>query len=890
MPITGLGSWVTTFTMSLALYCLVTWIRNRGSAQIRAFLTGRIAATKENPDIEPGRMSRTFAEQNFTTPKISTTHSHARSAGVRTSAVTFIRQLILTMGLQEYCVSMSNRDQAEGLKGVRHYFWSKDTDKEARNDTKTSEIMSMVDVDFHVDELHGMITGSATPIVLSTINPVQVATSIGEATYYFDECNRFCMEVVGGGSYRHQLWDYTPDIVHTTTTNFFGITNAFTTFKVEKRQLDDYRQIVCLIPIGTWRGYMALVAKYLLHSSPLTRFEPVINGWAHIIHSTTKGIFHSIGKASTHQEATFTAAEFENLVTVGALGKNEATVTATAPWLSSDRTRGLIAAEYLRARVDRGGAYATRVEDSVQQISSSVLTFGDEEEKKGVTGFMQPLIDGACYAHTKTQDNGRWGVEARITSLAKSSSAMAPFPTRCVREFVEHLTASGPLTPVSVEEVRIAQSRPTQQVLVDEGSMSGNGIYNIVRSFMKMEANSGIKDPRIISTLPALTKLEYSRYMRAVGAHLKGFKWYAFKTPELVADRMAEMLMDSDYAIEGDFSRMDGNVDRNVRTILEQALLRRWFPGDDHVLDLHSKQYNQTGIISGHAYEGGYARCSGSAETSSFNTILTAAIAYVRNRMHDLTPNEAFANLGLLGGDDSALPGLKGVSPQDDARIFSKAARALGQKLTCDIKLVGEPVVMLSRVFGGAWYGSNNSMASPLRALSKIHATANMPAGVSPAQKCHEKGLSLLATDAYTPILGALGRKMVSTGEPVPQRFKDVAQSHWMQFDTSWPNFRESWMDEVIAQQMPDFDHQLFNDWCDNGEPLEAPVCMALEASPGKRDAIVDGVLVPSADDGVSNRSDGTVSVYSGSETSSGRKPRKKTFKARVTVKRTNRN
>lgn len=759
---------------------------------------------------------------------------------------------------------MGHRDQDRGVAGQRLWFWAKDTDKKVTTDSQDDRILSAIDVDYHIDQMHDLTTGSDTPIVFSTVNPTKVAESSGEATYHFTSDNTFIMRLPGS-SYQHKLWDYSPDVVKTTK-SFLGITYAMTVFKVEKRQVNDLLQVVVLLPLGTWTGLAATLADFVLESPSLTRFTPVHQGWAHIVTTTKTGIMHSLGMADTSLEASFTGTEFELCMSMARRAKGGVRTSTFAPLLAHDRERAIVMADYALACLPVKPAYATKVADGVRQISSSVNTYQDDDEKEGVKAFMQPLVAGGCYAHTNTRDNGAWAVEARITNLKKEAKPLSTFATDVVIEFVSLLTEQGPLVPQDFEEVFDAQKRPTQKVIAVEGGQSGSHIDNTVKSFVKKEAIQGIKDPRVISTLPPLTKMEYSRYMRSVGDHLKQYDWYAFKTPAQVAERIGEMLSGKLYALEGDFSRMDGNVDENVRRILEQSLLRRWFPDDPHVLKLHSKQFNQAGVIAGHAYEGGFARCSGSPETSAFNTVLTACVVFLKNRMLGLSPAQAFADIGIVGGDDSLIPGIRGVSPSKDADTFRRAASALGQTLTSDIKLVGTPVTMLSRIFGEAWCGNGNSMCSPLRTLAKIHSSANMPAGVTDEMKCHEKGLSLILTDRWTPVIGLLATKMASTGCPIPEKFKDFAQSHWMGFDTSWPNEHAEWMEDVFTEQLPDFDHELFERWFHGGEPLKAPTMYELfDTTPGKVDVLVDGVLVPSTvcDRSVSEHCDSSVGLPS---------------------------
>uniref|UniRef100_A0AB38ZN71 RNA replicase n=1 Tax=Saccharina latissima RNA virus 2 TaxID=3153342 RepID=A0AB38ZN71_9VIRU len=830
----------------LTLMFLVTgivWAVDR--VRIMKELTFRISRTLERTKIEPAMAANSvasvFNRMDVPTLNVSSRHTHAYCAAVRTSAVTFLRQFCLTLGVPEYCVSRSRRDENLGVNGSKLWYMGIDVDKKVTNDVPKG-IATLVDTDFHDDDLPEMLLGALHPIVLYTINPRVVAKSSGEVTYYFNTNNEIVMRYSGGALWQHKLWDYTSDII-CVRKRVLGITLKYSLFRVEKKQMDDLRTIVCLAPLGTWVGLSAILASMRLKAKPLERLEPVHNGWAHLIDIGTTGITHSIGRAGSYQEASFSAVELAACKGATGMSNHDAMVSTTCPWLDGDRLRGLVAAEYFRDG-DVKPTYVTSVEDSVRHISAAVETAGDEEERQGVTGFMSPLVTGGCYSHNTSTSNNKWGVKARITDLSNDDSTLRPFPTSCLKEFLDFFCKSGPLTPVAYDEVYANQVRPTQRAILREGAMKGAVEDTTVRSFLKKESVQGIKDPRVISTIAPRSKLEYSKYMLPVGRLMKSFRWYGFKTPVEVAADVAETVGGLPYAIEGDFSRMDGHVNAAVRIMLEEGLLRRLFPGDENVIQLHREQFKQTGRIRGMTYETGYARCSGSPETSCFNTGLTGFVAYLTNRMLGCDPVSAWDAIGLCAGDDTLTPGHIGISPETHALTFRKAARHVGQVLTGDIRINGEPVKFLSRVFGGAWYGSPNSMADPLRVIVKVHSTPNMPAGTTPQQKCYEKGLSLYQTDSNTPILGPLARKMMSVGKPGKVTSDFAPTSWWSQFENSWPNQAEDWMNDVIHEQLEDFDLAKFESWIDVGDVYNAPTCMALPEKPGSVDVLVDGELV----------------------------------------------
>jgi hypothetical protein len=241
--------------------------------RIRVALSKVLEELKEDPAIDSREVTKVFSGQQMYTCASISSNPHGASAAVRSTSVTFIRQFISTLGRPEYSLSMGHRDQDRGISGERLYYWGKDADKKVMSDSDKDHILSMVDVDYHVEDLHDRITCSGLPIVLATVNPTKVAESSGEATYHFTEDNQFSMRLPGS-SYQHKLWDYSPDVVKTTKT-FLGLTYAMTIFKVEKRQVNGLVQIVLLSPLGTWSGLAAILADHVLQTPTLTRFTPV---------------------------------------------------------------------------------------------------------------------------------------------------------------------------------------------------------------------------------------------------------------------------------------------------------------------------------------------------------------------------------------------------------------------------------------------------------------------------------------------------------------------------------------------------------------------------------------------------------------------------------------
>lgn len=816
---------------------------------LRLSLNHFCESRKISPSITAESSNEVFKSLDLTVHVRKSNHSHGYSAAVRTTMETALRYFCLRLGTEQYSISMSARDQRDGIRGSRLHYWAKDCDKAVRSD-EVRGVITMTDVDYHKSktDLEGVLYGASQPVVLATINPQKVASSTGEATYFFNTKNEISMRYSGGASYTHRLYDYTPDFL-TVTKTLFGITIGITQFKVEKRQLDGLRALVCLSPVGTWTGVSAIVMSFMLSGTRLKHLTPVSNGWALITSLSREGLTHSLGEAGTYSEASFTGDEWVGMGLSDRISKLDPNVGSAGQWLDGDRNRAVVAAAYLRA----GGAkpaYVSNVLDSVKHVSCDTKTLHDEgEDKVTVQAFMSPIVEGGAYAHTRSNANNRWAVESRLLNVQSKPNPVSPFCTKVIGEFISHIfsLSGGALTPVSLDTVRANQTRSSQRARHEAGANAGPAEDCTITAFNKAETVDGPNDPRNISTFAPGISMEYSTYTYAITSLLKKTKWYAFKTPPEIAARVAELVTDAEYVVEGDFSRMDGHVNEHVRLLLEEGLLRRLFPGDEEVIRLHGKQYNQHARTKGFKYEQGWSRGSGSPETSVFNTTLTACVKYLSYRMLGYETDEAWNALGLYGGDDALDRGIPEVTPEFFNEIATKAARNLGQVLTGDVRRRHEPVMFLSRNFGGAWYGSDNSIADVRRVLLKIHTTANMQAGVTPAMKCYQKGSSLYLCDANTPILGKLAEKMMTVPngtEKLPLNADRACHSWWDQFETSWPNKPESWMEEHVSLQLPNFDMPAFDKWVQSGDVLSAPVCDQTVGKSPKRDVMVDGELV----------------------------------------------
>jgi len=241
------------------------------------------------------------------------------------------------------------------------------------------------------------------------------------------------------------------------------------------------------------------------------------------------------------------------------------------------------------------------------------------------------------------------------------------------------------------------------------------------------------------------------------------------------------------------------------------------------------------------SYDTGFARASGSPETSLFNTLLTANISYLTHRKLGENPEQAWKALGVYGGDDGLDRKPDGVTGEDFAKAYQKSAISWGQKLTLETKLFPEPVSFLARYYGGAWMGDNNSCCDILRQISKIHTCVKLDKDITPEQKAVEKASAILLTDANTPIIGTIAAKIIGehgTSKSLAKSTLRATRTWWSDFDSSdqYPNEGAQWMEDLAIKQMPDFNWDIFEKWAKSGVAMRMPVCLVVEPGKMERD------------------------------------------------------
>jgi hypothetical protein len=596
------------------------------------------------------------------------------------------------------------------------------------------------------------------------------------------------------------LWDYGYDAL-VVVSGWSWIPLAVTVFLVDRRNVDEHHQIICLTPTSRWCGFWDFItgrtrlASSVLEGSRLRLFNPVVGGVAAFDVHRQGELYRTLSRVGNYAAATVPMRVFERVmaqhrVTRGVFAEH-AIVKHTGK--VDDGTSTLLMD--LVAECDYPVDYRVFPVDlgmvNYQFVRSEADIVVDAAPR--MTCFMLPIVAGGGFAPLKTEGNDDRAVASRVEKFqGRRLPNPTPFLHAVMREFAELLFPEPHiLAPWSIEDVGERQVSARQRR--DFALFSEQLPTQVTKTFIKPEAYDTEKDPRIISQINPVDKIEYLAFMYPLSEFMKKFSWYAFgKTPADVAARVAALARLSCHHLSfTDFTRMDGTISQVIR-LLERIVVMRAFVRESHnELDrLMQTQSDLRGVTQfGLWYQTLWARLSGSAETSPFNTLVNVFTTYLAWRMTKVSGDyvcaeDAYDQLGLAGGDD-------GVTPDLPAASFERACGALGLIGTLEVVPKGElGVKFLAREYGpDVWAGDPNSRCDLMRQLTKFHMTAKLPDGITPMMKLREKAESFLATDANTAIIGPLVRRVMEVTTANPEHVKEI-MARWNPFGdgNNYPN------------------------------------------------------------------------------------------------------
>lgn len=681
-------------------------------------------------------------------------HSHGGVAAARAVSRAFIKGMISAIGHVPWSYQMSSNDQDEGLAGLRTAFWVKDLTSKPRNDPleKKSAVM-MIDVDYYMD-LPRWLATNFRPHFLYTFQPTSAGLVAKEYSYSF--MNNIVRYVVTGSSdvYEHPVWDFQHDNISVTRT-FMGIPLARAAYHVERRFGEGDHEIVMLIPIKRWGILTAWLSSFFITESPLKQFDLKVGGHNRLTIHNKEGKFVSTAAEDSCDAITLPYALDHSLSQMAKLSK----LDLAYPTVLQNLKRSGIDSEHGAATLT--SFYRSKQDHNAGGRRSSVPLIShyqilgpqyDMNAKPSMVAFMEPLALPP-FAPTQCVENEESMVKKRVTDVLHQDKEITLFMERMITEFVQEFIpddVANTFVPQDNDYLRDKQKRPSQKRILEQTEFDCSEDVPL-KSFMKKEAKTEPKPPRLITTFEGDTKADYSMFMYTFSEYLKTKEWYAFgKTPKKIAEDIMAMAMDAEQVAPSDGDTFDGRYSRVLR-YLESRILSRFYAPEyqAEVHALHEKQFQRKAVTTnGVKYDTEDSRGSGSPETSNMNSVANKFIAYVARRLMDMTPRQAYDAPGMYGGDD-------GATFDVPAEKLITAARLVGQKYKSVDVMKGETFSFLSRMYNPAiWFGNPNSACTLKRTLSSFNATVSLPSKITPMMKLVEKCRAYRLSDANTPIIG----------------------------------------------------------------------------------------------------------------------------------------
>jgi len=682
-----------------------------------------------------------FRKMDMPQPYSVPGHSHPEAAGARSVANIFIDNVIESCGYKPYSVSMSQRDVRANQDGTRHYFFGKDLPMDYRSDQLSNQhIMKMIDVDYYVDMPH--LLRKCKPLLLYTMVPLEVSGYTPNG-HYFITGDEVHMNISGGAYYQHKIWNYDTDnlILH----YWWGSV----VYLIETRMTDDQtRRIILLEPVRIVYGYMA----WLLPSKTLAR-----RVYSYAEYTINKFLKDGVLKVSFKREIDVQGATIPLTVATTALircskAKDPSISDVERIFRSSDVSDPVFSSALFMLCLE---GFNVNIKDFTTVPKYSIagyqslkpLVMEDGKSSARVIG-PQYLLNGSC--PVRSYNNDVACVEGRILKVKNPDKRPPPFYAQCRTEFINMLIPDDTMhvgVPLEENDVYKLQNRPSQR---NQNALTKWFSFlqpTNVKSFQKAEIYGKITHPRNISTLNTDHRLRYSSFMYSLKNFIKMSPWYAFgHHPRVFVSRLREISTRAAFVVPTDFSKFDGTHGRFLAD-MEEMVLRRYFDPCYHneVVKLHSSQFNVMATTKeGVRYDTGYSRLSGSSETSDFNTLCNAYVAYVALRHVIADPEEAYSSLGLYGGDD-------GLTANVEPALYTKVADRLGLKLKSDKIFPGNPVTFLGRTFPDIW-SSSDSVCDVPRRVAGLHLTVT-PSTVKPEHVLIRKAKGYLVTDMNTPFI-----------------------------------------------------------------------------------------------------------------------------------------
>jgi hypothetical protein len=702
----------------LSPYMAAAFLRQTTTLRNLAQRNFAVVVANYRVPIEDGTtLRRAFNALHLPEPKPAAGHQHGIAAASRTCVDDAFSKLAMDTGRCLYSVSASTRDARLGIRGERLPYFSKDLlNASYVDEIGTTDIAKMVDVDYYVD----MPTKLATdirPYVLYTYDPIKMLFQSSDeetvATVNSDNTVSFCVR--GGTAYRHELWNYNNDHVNVNTP--FGLDTI--TYQIDRRRVSPTHSMVFLIP----RARIPRILSLFLATPRLTRRR--LN--EHAIYIETIGASVHFGAYGTFKTCVVRQETMRSIILSLGFKKKDIYPSDVQNLLHMDDKldQQHTASEVLSNYAELSNHCMCPREPVMQSdygnpaMRYTPLFNGRIVTEPQATGTIicSPLVD-ASFAPNRSYESDQATITERVVKVATNPKPLTPQNNRYVQEFITLLGTQHSIIPVDLEIVQNQQNRPTQRSSYEQVAATLFSVPFAIKTFMKSEAYPTIAPPRNISTTTAAHRVRWSAYMYALTRAVAQNPWYAFcKHPNDISKRIHGLCMKGSTCIATDFSKFDGTHNHLLSDFELQVCLYLFPPlYHDEITELLRTQHTTMARTAhGVTYQPGESRLSGSAETSIFNTLCNALVAYVTYR-HDrpsIGPDGAYHCLGIYGGDD-------GLSIDVSSQRYQITASVFGLTMTAETRPTNAPVTFLARTYPNPSTSPRNHMDVG-RAFGKFH-------------------------------------------------------------------------------------------------------------------------------------------------------------------------
>jgi len=716
--------------------------------------------------------------------RVSPIHPHKTAAEMRNAVSAAISDFAHVCGCTPYSLQMSSRDPT----GLLLYKSVRDLKLPARIDEVTSNTMfSMVDVDYYYNM--NDILSQFRPVIMYTFVPTEAGGTVpnGSFTVIGDEVE---LLVDGGAKYRHQLWDYSHDIITCQTTSGDVLVFDVEQYLVEG---DHQRRIVGLFPSVRIPWYASWLIDFPL--CPLVRRKLSENNVSVIPSRKDGKDYLSLaldGYPSVTIERDLMIAlriRFENSKWKNMSDVERYLITEKiekpaikAALLFAVLTKGVLIPPSVPVT---GVATLPVVADHVQTTKPLITEDGEDFARS----ILPPLAIGGAIVHSESYNNDQACVYGRVTSQENTAVPPARYVTYA-REYAEFVVpVPGVGRPVDVEAVVDAQNKPQQRVRSELRRFWLRHYQFQVSAFQKREPNAKIAWSRNISSVTTDHTILLSQYTYAFKEQV--MKMTHFYLPGLTPKQIAAVLVDFvrylERCSESDFSKFDGTISEWLRINVEFACYLRWVAPEykGELLKLFMEEVNSKArTATGVKYTPKWSRLSGGPSTTDGNTLINGFTDYCAGREEGLSPREAFITMGLACGDD-------GVTARSRSALEAVAG-ALGLSIKVIEHRRGEPVGLLGRVFIDPWT-TDCSIQDPARTIGKAHLTMTKSTVDWKIAACNRArgylitdGLTPLISNYYRAVLRILGEVVVSD-EDAQVLSKDIPYYSSYGPENGWP-------------------------------------------------------------------------------------------------------